>query len=329
MDRHSFVFLTGFCSFLPGTVFTIPLVDPVEVMAAKGSSAELFCDIELPNQNNNTSSSQNDRLTRVLWFKDGDNVPLYAYYIKKQKEQSSPKRWSDQKLLGSRGFFHVDSSPTRLEIKNFTVSDEGLYKCRVDFKKAPTRITEIQLSLIVPPEKPVITEINRSRQERAMAGSYSMGEDLSRTVGPYELGEDVTVLCTVLGGKPTPNLTWSMDHQPVKEQLIRATDEKVESSLFLPSVSPSDRGTLLTCRADNGYTKVYTSVKLELRIVNSPNEKQLNLQKNIKEVFENTLVETKEEDSFIFMTSKSCINHGPLPLAILIVLWFLTTTEVI
>merc|ERR1711971_708792 len=204
----------------------------------------------------NTPTLRPDRLSRVLWFKDSSLVPFYAYYIKIQEESGPWQRWSDPKVVEDRAFFHENASPARLELKKVVAGDEGLYKCRVDFKKAPTRISHIRLNVIVPPEKPVITDMtptNQSRQDRSL-----------RMLGPYKAGEDVKVLCVTLGGNPSPNITWWRDHKIVKHQFKRVNSGKVESSLLIPNVSSADRGSLLTCQADNGGNKVFTSVKLDL-----------------------------------------------------------------
>ena len=60
---------------------------------------------------------------------------------------------------------------------------QGLYKCRVDFATAPTRISNIVLDVIVPPEKPRIHDENN--------------QEVRLKLGPYKLGDTVTVTCEV------------------------------------------------------------------------------------------------------------------------------------
>ena len=57
------------------------------------------------------------------------------------------------------------------------------YICRVDFAAAPTRMSNILLEVIVPPEKPRITDENN--------------EEVRLKLGPYRLGDTVTITCEV------------------------------------------------------------------------------------------------------------------------------------
>ena len=56
------------------------------------------------------------------------------------KSYLSARHWSDDSVLEGRGFFRGDSNPGRLVLDNINPYDQGLYKCRVDFAIAPTRI---------------------------------------------------------------------------------------------------------------------------------------------------------------------------------------------
>ena len=86
-------------------------------------------------------------------------------------------------MLQGRAFFRGDNNPGRLVLDNISPGDEGLYKCRVDFAVAPTRISNILLDVIVPPEKPRIFD--------------NSGEEVRLKLGPYRLGESVSISCEV------------------------------------------------------------------------------------------------------------------------------------
>jgi len=132
--------------------------------------------------------------------------------------------------------------------------DAGLYKCRVDFKIQPTTISHVNLTVNTPPGKPVIYE-----------GS---GREVRLKLGPYRLGEAVTVKCLVVGGRPSPSVTWWRDHHLVDDTFSAKEpgDFKVENLLSLPSLQRSDVNSILTCQAknNNNSVPVSTSVKLDM-----------------------------------------------------------------
>ena len=86
-------------------------------------------------------------------------------------------------MLQGRAFFRGDNNPGRLVLDNISPGGKGLYKCRVDFAVAPTRISNILLDVIVPPEKPRIFDDN--------------GKEVRLKLGPYRLGETITISCEV------------------------------------------------------------------------------------------------------------------------------------
>lgn len=56
--------------------------------------------------------------------------------------------WLDEKTLGSRAHFQPEVSPASLIINEAQDSDSGIYRCRVDFHKSPTRNSRVQLKII-------------------------------------------------------------------------------------------------------------------------------------------------------------------------------------
>ncbi len=71
----------------------------------------------------------------------------------------SGRHWRDNRTLGARGSFsffetgmHSETGApvihSQLDIARIRESDGGVYRCRVDFREAPTRNTRIKLNLI-------------------------------------------------------------------------------------------------------------------------------------------------------------------------------------
>ncbi|GIY93421.1 nephrin [Caerostris extrusa] len=100
---------------------------------------------------------------------------------------------SSEELTG-RSFFSSVEHPAVLQIDKISLDDEGIYRCRVDFKKARTRHSAILVTVVVPPGVPIVKDIN--------------GEVLSGIVGPYNEGEGLHLICETEGGKPSPSLLW-------------------------------------------------------------------------------------------------------------------------
>ncbi|KAI2801357.1 hypothetical protein BLOT_010907, partial [Blomia tropicalis] len=100
--------------------------------------------------------------------------------------------------LQGRAYFTVKAQPAHLLIEPVAASDEGDYRCRVDFRKARTVNTIISLKVITPPQVPRITDSN--------------GNQLSGLVGPYNEGDELTLTCLTKGGKPRPSLIWWRDY---------------------------------------------------------------------------------------------------------------------
>ena len=77
-------------------------------------------------------------------------------------------------------------------LDNISPQDQGAYKCRVDFAAAPTRMSNILLDVIVPPEKPRIQDENN--------------EEIRLKLGPYKVGDTLTITCEVGVGLRQPGL---------------------------------------------------------------------------------------------------------------------------
>ncbi|EFX62068.1 hypothetical protein DAPPUDRAFT_68255, partial [Daphnia pulex] len=102
----------------------------------------LPCDVTPPDD-------EDDQASLVLFYKDGSSQSIYTYDAR-DKYAQRPRHWSDEEALGKRAFFskllpHQQSS---LTIDNVHEADAGLYRCRVDFKRSPTRNSRVNLTVV-------------------------------------------------------------------------------------------------------------------------------------------------------------------------------------
>lgn len=56
--------------------------------------------------------------------------------------------WFDQNFLNGRGRFDARARPAIFAMDAVRITDTGLYRCRVDFQKTPTRNSKVNLTVI-------------------------------------------------------------------------------------------------------------------------------------------------------------------------------------
>ncbi|KAJ8673521.1 hypothetical protein QAD02_004783, partial [Eretmocerus hayati] len=209
--------------------------------AVLNGTAELPCDVTPP--------TPNDSYILVVWYKQDVN-PIYSYDIR-GKHANKASIWASDNL-DQRATFKP-SSRAKLEIKQVKQSDEGEYRCRVDFGKNPTRNSRIQLNIIIPPEKPNI--INEKRIP------------IESTAGPYDEGGSMKLTCLVSGGQPEPTVRWWRG-----ESMLEAKDgpgdraRTRKSVLVVEKLDRSDLHAEFTCQASNNNISlpVSTSVFIDM-----------------------------------------------------------------
>ena len=76
---------------------------------------------------------------------------LYCFFFSydvREDIQAFGKHWYDDGNLGGRAFFGGENKTSYLSIENLKQSDQGAYRCRVDFKQAPSQIYKLYLEVV-------------------------------------------------------------------------------------------------------------------------------------------------------------------------------------
>ena len=128
------------------------------VQSVSGMLTNLPCNI--------TPSVPGDKVNLVLWYKDGLGKPLYSFDLRGDIADPDGKIWASAEIGGGveappgaaaaaverdsyRAQLHTKSEPTAvLSLLGVTEGDAGSYRCRVDFKRSPTRYWKVVLQVI-------------------------------------------------------------------------------------------------------------------------------------------------------------------------------------
>ncbi len=75
-------------------------------------------------------------------------MDVFHSYDVRVKEFERPKLWADDIRLRGRGYFDPQNVTHPFRVVGIEEKDEGLYRCRVDFKLSPTKNSLINVTLI-------------------------------------------------------------------------------------------------------------------------------------------------------------------------------------
>ncbi|XP_075221992.1 nephrin-like, partial [Lycorma delicatula] len=224
---------------------------PVEIKAVERGLARLPCNISSP--------LPDDSVLLVVWYKN-DKYPIYSY-DQRGKNADKASHWKDEKVLSDRAYFRTMSEPAALSLDNVIQSDDAEYRCRVDFKKSPTRNHKVKLSVIVPPGQPSI--LNEKNQEVVEAA------------GPYQEGDEMRLTCLVHGGKPPPDVKWWRDGSQVESFDIRTSPDTKHNQLIVRDLKRDDLHAVYTCTASNNNISQPVSAKISVEMHFKPLSAQI------------------------------------------------------
>ncbi|XP_047511176.1 hemicentin-2-like [Pieris napi] len=222
------------------------LVSTVDVDAVLGRTASLPCDV--------TPDATEDRVYMVLWFRKSGGKPIYSFDVR-GRSFNKALQWSDPGAFGPRAYFATVARPASLTLSSVQLDDEGVYRCRVDFKNSPTRNFQIRLTVIVPPHQMLLYD--------------KSGADVSGIVGPLEEGSALVLVCEVRGGRPEPVVTWLVNGKPDLKYIGVKTDTHViVNRLEAQQLTRDSLNTTYKCRATNTHLvpPQEKSVRLEMNL---------------------------------------------------------------
>ncbi|XP_058808984.1 hemicentin-2-like [Phymastichus coffea] len=204
-------------------------VTTIDVSAVLGRTASLPCDIE--------PSTRDDRVYMVLWFRESSVKPIYSFDVR-GRAFSKALNWSDDNAMGPRAYFMPQARPAALALEAVQLNDEGIYRCRVDFRNSPTRNFQVNLTVIVPPHQLLIYD--------------SSGAQVKSVLGPYQVGAQLLLTCEVRGGKPAPQLGWLANDKEVAASLSEEpANNIVVGKLLVHQLRRDHLNTTYKCRASN------------------------------------------------------------------------------
>ncbi|KAG5327446.1 NCAM2 protein, partial [Pseudoatta argentina] len=228
-----------------------------DVSAVAGFKAKIPCDIDPP--------IKDETVIMVFWYKDEkDGEPIYSVDVR-GRQIAQARLWSDPYVFGERAVMKTDIKPAELKIDPLESTDGGVYRCRVDFKNSPTKNQKINLTVIVPPKKPVIyTGASRS---------------LAKILQPFNEGSEMSLLCEVIGGLPPPRVTWYFDDEILDDTYTQEHDDITINRLDVRRVTRNFLRTRLICKANNTQlmmpltSEVILDVNLKPLVVNITNKR--------------------------------------------------------
>ncbi|GFV48608.1 ig-like domain-containing protein [Trichonephila clavipes] len=104
----------------------------------EGDRAELPCDLNV--------SATEDEVSLVLWHRDESGSPLYSVDA---RDLPLPTATHFPAVhMESRSYFNSSASPAYLRIEGIKKDEEGIYRCRIEYRRARTETMDMMLLVI-------------------------------------------------------------------------------------------------------------------------------------------------------------------------------------
>ncbi|XP_046658181.1 nephrin-like isoform X2 [Homalodisca vitripennis] len=235
------------CYMISSLYPNITLEEKVTVSDAEavaGYRAGVPCDLSPP--------VADDSALLVIWYKNDMKKPIYSYDVRDTVAEKA-RHWSEVSVLSGRAVFRPDTDPAQLTLNPVKAADVGMYRCRVDFRKSPTRNAKVNLTVILPPER--ITIVN------------DKGEPVEdRFLGPFNEGASVNITCVSTGGRPLPRLTWWRAGELVDDSYEVLSERRVRNTLHLEGLGRRSLHETYTCQASNNNQVYPLSSNLTIKM---------------------------------------------------------------
>jgi len=249
------VIFCNLCCLAMGQWASLGLLPPEEenvpmmrVETVSGMLTNLPCNI--------TPSVPGDRVLIVLWYKDGYGKPIYSFDLRDDSPESEGLFWANEDGGDiPRAQLNVKSQPTAfLSLLGVEEKDGGIYRCRVDFKKSPTRFWKVDLTVIVPPTVSVLLD--------------EKGAEVEGKVGPYNEGGTLVLTCDILGGWPSSEVSWMREGIVIDDTWEEISPGKSRNTMKLENLSREDLNTVLECQGNNNNNTqpVITSIAITMML---------------------------------------------------------------
>ncbi|KAI4475996.1 hypothetical protein M0804_013942 [Polistes exclamans] len=221
----------------------VKLVPISHIVALVGDPTYLPCDI--------STTHEGDSVHLVLWYREDLGAPVYSVDAR-NRNFGRVEKWSDDTEFSGRAYFMPDQKPAMLGVDHIREEDAGIYRCRVDFQIGQTRNYKVNLTVIVPPLKIVISD------ERGIARD--------QMTGPYLLGDTLILYCDVYGGKPPPTLTWYRNNNFMNNKTMNVRNGVTRSEIVIKNLERDDVLSQLTCNAtnNNGSFTLSSTILLDM-----------------------------------------------------------------
>ena len=84
----------------------------------------------------------------LLTLTRGPRLPIPRSYDTRGRQSTRGTHWAQEDSLGQRSAFEPRPRSPLLRIRDIQEGDEGVYRCRADFKATPTLNARVNLTVI-------------------------------------------------------------------------------------------------------------------------------------------------------------------------------------